>query len=103
MNQHKKIQNAKSGSQGSTQPRWYLHDHAIFLTDAVIVTQTQPTWESQSQQQVKYKYNIYIFRRGWQLTIKEDPWDPRVNKLLYAFVSNKTVYGLHGLFAQVLF
>ncbi|KAK3875185.1 hypothetical protein Pcinc_019925 [Petrolisthes cinctipes] len=51
MTQHKKIQNAKSGSQGSTQQRWYLYDHAIFLTDAVVVTQTQPSWEPHSQPQ----------------------------------------------------
>ncbi|KAK3883305.1 hypothetical protein Pcinc_012342 [Petrolisthes cinctipes] len=51
MTQHKKIQNAKSGSQGSTQQRWYLYDHAIFLTDAVVVTQTQPSWELYSQPQ----------------------------------------------------
>lgn len=66
----KKNQTSKIDSQGVIQSKWYLYEYARFLSETVPGSDTQPTWEQNSQQQVKTTYNT-IFRRAWIVIIRE--------------------------------
>lgn len=65
---HKKHQISKSDSQGAIPSKWYLYEYAHFLSETVPGSDTQPTWEQNSQQQVKITCNT-ICKRAWSIII----------------------------------